>query len=54
MAVHLKERITRMAQTIRLNVVSAQLDTYGALQQGEMGFCTDTKEILLEMVQQIL
>lgn len=35
-----------MAQTIRIKRgTKAQLDAYGALEQGEMGLCTDTKEI---------
>lgn len=37
-----------MAQTIRIKRgTKAQLDTYGALLQGEMGLCTDTKEIFV-------
>ncbi|OPA77524.1 hypothetical protein BVG16_13820 [Paenibacillus selenitireducens] len=35
-----------MPQTIKIKRgTRAQLDTYGALQVGELGFCTDTKEI---------
>lgn len=34
------------SQTIRVKRgTKAQLDTYGALLQGELGFCTDTKEL---------
>ncbi|KEF40398.1 Protein of unknown function (DUF2793) [Schinkia azotoformans MEV2011] len=37
-----------MAQTIRIKRgTKSQLDTYGALLQGEMGFCTDTKEVFI-------
>lgn len=37
-----------MPQTIRIKRgTKAQLDAYGPLQQGEMGFCTDTKELYI-------
>ncbi|MDQ0195807.1 DUF2793 domain-containing protein [Paenibacillus wynnii] len=37
-----------MAQAIRIKRgTKAELGTYGALQAGEMGFCTDTKEIYI-------
>ncbi|CAM4015118.1 DUF2793 domain-containing protein [Geobacillus stearothermophilus] len=37
-----------MPQTIRIKRgTKAQLDAYGPLQQGEMGFCTDTKEVYI-------
>ncbi len=37
-----------MAQTIKIKRgTKAQLDSYGPLQQGEMGFCTDTKEVYI-------
>ncbi|SEU26572.1 DUF2793 domain-containing protein [Paenibacillus sp. NFR01] len=37
-----------MAQTIQIKRgTRAELSTYGALQAGEMGFCTDTKEIYI-------
>lgn len=37
-----------MPQTIRIKRgTKAQLDAYGSLQQGEMGFCTDTKEVYI-------
>lgn len=37
-----------MAQTIKIKRgTKAQLDAYGPLQQGEMGYCTDTKEIYI-------
>lgn len=37
-----------MAQTIQIKRgTKVQLDTYGALLQGEMGLCTDTKEIFV-------
>lgn len=37
-----------MAQTIKIKRgTKAQLDSYGLLQQGEMGFCTDTKEVYI-------
>jgi hypothetical protein len=37
-----------MAQVIKIRRgTKAQLDAYGPLQQGEMGFCTDTKEVYI-------
>lgn len=37
-----------MAQTIKIKRgTKAQLNSYGPLQQGEMGFCTDTKEVYI-------
>ncbi|WP_438435394.1 DUF2793 domain-containing protein [Gorillibacterium sp. sgz500922] len=37
-----------MAQTIRIKRgTKAELLTYGALQAGELGFCTDTKEVFI-------